>query len=97
MMFYRNARELSELKLWESLGKIAKVQRDTDVDADQQQRDLQPILRWGASCSLSNNLTRVTGGFVGYLEENNLTSTLMEEDGSLLNGPGKSGARLWIC
>ena len=41
MMFYRNARELSELQLWEGLGSTAKVERDTDVDADQLQRDLQ--------------------------------------------------------
>ena len=33
MMFYRNARELSELQLWEGLGRIAKVQRDDDVVA----------------------------------------------------------------
>ena len=33
---------------------------------------------------------------MGYLEENNLTSTLMEEDGSWLKGPGKIVARLWI-
>ena len=58
MMFYRNARDLSELQLWEGLGRIAKVQRDADIDADQLQRDLQPLLRWSASRSLSNNLTR---------------------------------------
>ena len=29
-MFNKNARELSELQLWEGLGKIPKVQRDTD-------------------------------------------------------------------
>ena len=67
MMFYRNARDLSELQLWEGLGRIAEVQRDADVDADQLQRDLQPLLRWSASRSLSNNLTHVTGGLVGYL------------------------------
>ena len=33
MVFYRNVREQSELQLWEGLGRIAKVQRDTDVDA----------------------------------------------------------------
>ena len=96
MMFYRNARELSELQLWEGLGRTAKVQRDADVDADQLQRDLQPLLQWSASRSLSNSLTHVTGGLVGYLEENNLTSTLMEEDGSWLRGPGTIVARLWI-
>ena len=58
-MFYRNAHELSELQLWEGLGRIAKVQRDTDVDAVQLQRDLQSLLRWSASRSLSNNLVRV--------------------------------------
>ena len=96
MMFYRNARDLSELQLWEDLGRIAKVQRDADIDADQLQRDLQPLLRWSASRSLCNNLTHVTGGLVGYLEENKLTNTLMEEDGSWLKGPGKIVARLWI-
>ena len=96
MMFYRNARELSELQRWEGLGRIAKVQRDTDVDADQLQRDLQPLLRWSDSRSLSDNLARVTGGLVGYLEENNLTSGLMEEDGSWLKGPGKIVSCLWI-
>ena len=89
MMLYRNARKLSELQLWEGLGRIAQVHRDTDVDADQLQRDLQPLLRWSASRSLSNNLTHVTGDLVGYLEENNLTSTLMKVDGSWLKGPGK--------
>ena len=59
------------------------------------QRDLQPLLRWSASRSLSDNLARVTGGLVGYLE-NNLTSTLMKEDGSWFKGPGKIVARLWI-
>ena len=96
MMFYRNVRELSDLQLWEGLGRIAKVQRDTDVDADQLQRNLQPLLRWSASRSLSGNLARVTGGLVGYLEENNLTNTLMVEDGSWLTGPGKIVARPWI-
>ena len=96
MMFYRNARDSSELQYWEGLGRIAKVQRDADVGADQLQRDLQPLLRWSASRSLSNNLTHVTGGLVGYLEENNLTSTLMEEDGNWLKGPGKILPRLWI-
>ena len=96
IMFYRNARDLSELQLWEGLGRIAKVQRDADIDADQLQRDLQPLLRWSAERSLSNNLTHVTGGLVGYLEESNLTSTLMNEDGSWLKGPGKNVARLWI-
>ena len=96
MMFYRNARDLSELQLWEGLGRIAKVQRDADIDADQLQRDLQPLLRWSAERSLSNNLTHVTGDLVGYLEESNLTSTLMNEDGSWLKGPGKIVARLWI-
>ena len=97
MMFYRNARDLSELQLWEGLGRIAKVQRDADFDADQLQRDLQPLLRWSAERSLSNNLTHVTGGLVGYREEsNNLTSTLMNEGGSWLKGPGKIVARLWI-
>ena len=38
----------------------------------------------------------MTGGLAGYLEENNLTSTLMEEKGSWLKGPGKIVARLWI-
>ena len=95
-MFYRNARDLSELQLWEGLGRIAKVQRDADIDADQLQRDLQPLLRWSTERSLSNNLTHVTGGLVGYLEESNLTSTLMMEDGSWLKGPGKIVARLWI-
>ena len=95
MMFYRNARELSELQLWEGLGRIAKVQRETDVDADQLQRDLQSLLRWSASRSLSDNFARVTGGLVGYLEENNLTSALMKEDGSSwLKGQGKTVARL---
>ena len=96
MMFYRNARDLSELQLWECLGRFAKVQRDADIDVDQLQRDLQPLLRWSAERSLSNNLTHVTGGLVGYLEESNLTSTLMNEDGSWLKGPGKIVARLWI-
>ena len=96
-MFYRrNARDLSELQLWEGIGRIAKVQRDADIDADQLQRDVQPLLRWSAERSLSNNLTLVTGGLVGYLEESNLTSTLMDEDGSWLKGPGKIVARLWI-
>ena len=90
MMFYRNARELSEVQLWNSLGRIAKVQRDTDyVDTVQLQRDLRPLLRWSASCSLSDNLTRVTGGLVGYLEESDLTSAMVNEDGSWLKGPGK--------
>ena len=96
MMFNRNARELSKLQLWEGLERIAKVQRDTDVDADQLQRDLQPLLRWSASRSLSDNLARVTGGLVGYLEENNLTSTLMEEGRSWLKDPGKIVVRPWI-
>ena len=96
MMFHRNARDLSELQLWGGLRRIAKVQRDADIDADQLQRDLQPLLRWSASRSLSNNLTHVTGGLVGYLEESNLTSTVMNEDGSWLKGPGKIVARLWI-
>ena len=82
MIFHRNARELSKLQLWRGLGKITKVKRDTDVDADQLQRDLQPLLGWSASRSLFDNLVCVTGGLVGYLEENNLTTTLMEEDGS---------------
>ena len=77
MMFYRNARELSELQLWGGLRKIAKVQRDTDVDAVQLQRDLQPLFRWSDSCFLSDNLARVTGGLVGYLEENDLTRVMM--------------------
>ena len=63
-MFYINACELSELQLLEGLGKIAKVQRDTDVDVNQLQRDLEPLLRWSASRSLSDNLSRVTGGLV---------------------------------
>ena len=96
MMFYKNARGLSELQLWEGLGRIAKVQRDADIDADQLQRDLQPLLRRRTERSRSNNLTHVTGGPVGYLEESNLTSTLMEEDVSWLKGPGKIVARLWI-
>ena len=97
MMFYRNARDLSELQLWEGLGRIAKVQRDTDgVDAVQLQRDLRPLLRWSASCSFSDNFTHVTGGLVGYLEENDLTSAMMNEDGSWFKGPGKVVARLWI-
>ena len=33
---------------------------------------------------------------MGYLEENNLTSALMEKKGSWLKGPGKIVARLWI-
>ena len=33
---------------------------------------------------------------MGYLQENNLTSTLMEEDGSWLKCQGKIVARLWI-
>ena len=83
MMFYRNARDLSELQLREGLGRIVKVQRDTDdVDAVQTQRDLRPLLRWSASCSVSDNLTRVTGGLVEYLEENDLTSAMMNEYGS---------------
>ena len=47
MMFYRNSRELSEQQLlWEGLGRIAKVQRDTDdVDADKLQHDFQPLVR----------------------------------------------------
>ena len=41
MVFYRNARKLSELQLRNSLGRIAKIQRDTDdVDAVQLQSDL---------------------------------------------------------
>ena len=56
MVFYRNARELSELQLWEGPGRIAKVQRDTDdVGAVQLQRDFRPLLRWSASRSLSDN------------------------------------------
>ena len=49
IMFYRNARELSDLQLWNSLRRIAKVQRDTDddVDAVQLQRDLRSLLRRG--------------------------------------------------
>ena len=43
MTFYRNARELSKLQLWEGLGRIAKVHRDTDVDADQLQHDFQQL------------------------------------------------------
>ena len=97
MMFYRNARELSELQLWNSLGRIAKVQRYTDdVDAVQLQYDLRPLLRWSASCPLSDNLARVTGGLVGYLEENDISSAMMNEDGSWLNASGKIVARLWI-
>ena len=89
--------ELSELQLWGGLGRIAKVQRDTDDDdAVQLQRDLRPLLRWSASCSLSDNLARVTGGLVEYLEDNDLTITMMNEDGSWLEGPGKIVARLWI-
>ena len=96
MIFYINARDLSELQLWEGVGRIAKVQRDADIHADQLQRDLQPLLRWRAERSLSHNLTHVTGDLVGYLEESNLTSTLMNEDGTWLKGPGKIVARLWI-
>ena len=33
---------------------------------------------------------------MGYLEENNLTSILIEEDSSWLKGPGEIVARLWI-
>ena len=33
---------------------------------------------------------------MGYLEENDLTSGMMNEDGSWLKGPGKIVARLWI-
>ena len=95
MMFYGNARELSEQQLWDGLGRIAKVQRDTDVDAEKLQRDLQPLLRWSSSRSLSDNLARVTGGLVGYLEENDLTDALMDENGNWLKGPGKIVARLW--
>ena len=77
MMFYENARELSELQLWEDLRRIAKVQRGTgDVYADKLKRDLQPRLRRSASRSLSDNLTRLTRDPVGYLEENDLTSTI---------------------
>ena len=98
MMFYRNARELSELQLWNSLGRIAKVQRDTDhVDAVQLQRDSRPLLRWSASCSLSYNFARVTRRLVRYLEENDLTSAMTnEDDTSWLKGLGKIVARLWI-
>ena len=97
MMFYRNACDLSELQLWEGLGRITKIQRDTDdIDAVQLQRDLRPLLRWSASCSFFDNLTRVTGGLVGYLEENDLTSAIINEDGSWFKGPGKVVARLWI-
>ena len=96
MPFYRNARELAELQLLEGLGRIAKTQRDTDFDADQLQRDLKPLVRWSTSPSLSNNLTRVTAGLVGYLEEKSLTSTLMQEYGSWFKGPGKTVARLWV-
>ena len=60
IIFYRNTRELSELELREGLERIAKVQRDTDVDADQPQRALQPPLLWVASPSRSCNLARVT-------------------------------------
>ena len=97
MMFYRNARELSELQLWEGLGRIAKVQRDNDdVDAVQLQRDLRPLLRWSASCSLSDNLPHVAGGLVEYLEDNDFTSAMMNEDGSWFEGPSKIVVRLWI-
>ena len=97
MMFYRNARDLSELQLWISLGRIAKVKRDTDdVDAVQLQRDSRPLLRWSASCSLSYNFARVTRRLVRYLEESDLTSAMTNEDGSWLKGPGKIVARLWI-
>ena len=97
MMFYRNARDLSELQLWNSLGRIAKVKRDTDdVDAVQLQRDSRPLLRWSASCSLSYNFARVTRRLVRYLEESDLTSAMTNEDGSWLKGPGKIVARLWI-
>ena len=48
MMSNKNARELSELQLWEGLGKIPKVHRDTDVDADELQRDLKSLLRSSA-------------------------------------------------
>ena len=94
MMFNKNARELSELQLWEGLGKIPKVQRDTDVDSDELQRDLKSLLHSSVSCSLSDNLAQVTGGLVEYLE-NNLTSAMMDDDGSWLNDLGKIVARLW--
>ena len=94
MMFNKNARELSELQLWEGLGKIPKVQRDTDVDSDELQRDLKSLLRSSVSCSLSDNLAQVTGGLVEYLE-NNLTSAMMDDDGSWLKDLGKIVARLW--
>ena len=95
-MVYRNARELSELQLWEGLGRIAKVQRDTDdVDAVQLQQDLRPLLRWSASCSLSDKLACVNGGLIEYLEDNALTSAMMNEDGSRLKGPCKIVSRLW--
>ena len=55
-MFNKNARELSELQLWEGLGKIPTVQRDTDVDSDELPRDLKSLLRSSVSCSLSDNL-----------------------------------------
>ena len=94
MMFNKNARELSELQLWEGLGKIPKVQRDTDVDSDELQRDLKSLLHSSVSCSLSDNLAQVTGGLVEYLE-NNLTSAMMDDDGSWLNDLGKIVACLW--
>ena len=95
MIFYRNTRELSELQLWEGLGRITKVQRDTKADAVQLQSDLQPLYRLRTSRSLSDNLARMTGGLVGYLEEKDLTSAMMDEDGSWLKSPGKIVARLW--
>ena len=96
MMFYRNARELTKKQLWKGLGRIAEVPRDIDVDTDQLQRDLQQLLRWRTSRSLSDNLARVTGGrSCGYLEENDLTNSIMEWECSWLKGPGKNVARLW--
>ena len=94
MMFYINALELSELQLWVGLGRIAKVQHDTGADADKLQRDLQPLLRWNASHSLSDSFARVTGGLVGYLEENDLTSAMADEDGRWLKGLGKIVTRM---
>ena len=95
-MFFRNARELSELQPWEGLGRIAKVHRDTKVDdAHQLQRDLEPLLGWSVSRSLSDNLARAIGGLVIYLEETDFSSAMMDGYCNWLKGQGKTVKRLW--
>lgn len=60
---------------FQGLGRLAKVQHFEEVDAEKLQRDLQQLLRWSASKSLPDN---ATGSRVSYMDENNLSESLMD-------------------